>query len=106
MMKTKIFVLLFSFCAFSGSVIAQDRIASAFSRSIELEYKGEYTKAITPLKEVYDEKSYELNLRLGWLTYEAAQYVESAGYYHKAMVLMPYSIEAKLGVKGKKRAAL
>ncbi len=96
-MKTKIFLLLLLFVITSGSLYAQDRVTPAFAKSIELEYKGEYVRAVASLKEVYDEKSYEINLRLGWLSYEAAQYVESAAYYEKAMNLMPYSIEAKLG---------
>ncbi len=96
-MKIKIILVFSAFYGLATSLFSQDQILSAFSKSIELEYKGEYAKAIGPLHEVYTEKSYEMNLRLGWLSYEAAQYVESADYYQKAMALMPYSIEAKLG---------
>jgi tetratricopeptide (TPR) repeat protein len=96
-MKTRIIVLLSGLITFSDPLFSQDQLTRAFSKSIELEYKGEYANAIAPLKEVYNEKSYELNLRMGWLSYEAALYVESAAYYQKAMNLMPYSIEAKLG---------
>lgn len=96
-MKTNLIVLFFSFYVLPTALFSQDRMIVAFSKSIELEYKGEYVKAIAPLREVYDEKSYEMNLRLGWLTYEATQYVESAAYYQKSVDLKPYSIEAKLG---------
>ncbi len=96
-MKTNLIVLFFSFYVLPTALFSQDRMIVAFSKSIELEYKGEYVKAIAPLREVYDEKSYEMNLRLGWLTYKATQYVESAAYYQKSVDLKPYSIEAKLG---------
>ncbi len=69
----------------------------AFSVSYEHETKAEYTKAIDALKKVYDEKSYEINLRLGWLSYMSGLFTESTAYYQKAMKLMPLSIEARLG---------
>jgi tetratricopeptide (TPR) repeat protein len=96
-MKTKIIFLIVAFCALSHASFSQDRVPTAFSKSLELENKSEFAKAIIPLREVYDGKSYEMNLRLGWLSYEAGQYTESVQYYQTAMNLMPYSIEAKLG---------
>ena len=81
----------------AASTLAQDKVTAAFAKSMEWENAADYTKAISSLKEVYDEQSYEMNLRLGWLHYEAAQHVESLSYYEKAIRLKPYSIEAKLG---------
>ncbi|MFZ4401672.1 MAG: tetratricopeptide repeat protein [Bacteroidales bacterium] len=72
-------------------------IQDAFYVSYQHETKAEYPKAIDALKKVYDEKSYEINLRLGWLTYMSGLFTESTTYYQKAMKLMPLSIEAKLG---------
>jgi tetratricopeptide (TPR) repeat protein len=72
-------------------------IQDAFQNSYTHEYKGEYTKAIEVLKAVYDEKSYEINLRLGWVTYLSGLFAESTAYYKKAITLRPFSIEAKLG---------
>lgn len=72
-------------------------IQDAFSTSYQHETKAEYSKAIDVLKKVYDEKSYEINLRLGWLTYMSGLFTESTTYYQKAIKLMPVSIEAKLG---------
>jgi tetratricopeptide (TPR) repeat protein len=72
-------------------------IQDAFSDSYQHETKAEYPKAIEALKKVYDEKSYEINLRLGWLTYLSGLFTESTTYYQKAMLIMPLSIEAKLG---------
>ena len=78
---------------------AQDytKIQDAFSKSYTQEYAGEYSKAIETLKSVYAEDSYEINLRLGWLTYMAGFFTESTAYYHKCIDLKPLSIEAKFG---------
>lgn len=67
------------------------------NKSYELEYKGEYVKAAEAIKKVYNEKSYEINLRAGWVHYRAGLYTESQNYYQKAIALKPYSIEAKFG---------
>lgn len=81
-----------------NNVNAQDAaIQEAFNNSYTLEYKGEYAKAAEAIKKVYDEKSYEINLRAAWLNYEAGFYTESQNYYKKAVVLKPYSLEAKFG---------
>jgi tetratricopeptide (TPR) repeat protein len=72
-------------------------IQEAFEKSYFLEYSGEYQKAIDLLKGVYSEESYEINLRLGWISYMAGFFTESTAYYQKAMDLKPLSIEAKLG---------
>jgi len=69
----------------------------AFSKSYEYETQGTYAKAIEELKKVYLADSYEINLRLGWLSYLQGQFTESSAYYLKAMTLKPFSIEAKFG---------
>jgi len=81
------------------NVNAQDTqaIQEAFEQSYLSEYYGEYSKAIDALKGVYAEDSYEINLRLGWLTYMAGFFTESTAYYQKAIDLKPLSIEARLG---------
>lgn len=70
---------------------------AAFKESYQLEVRWEYEKAIELLEGVYDQKSYECNLRLGWLYYSARQYEESSKYYQKAIDARPMSIEARLG---------
>ncbi len=92
-------IIIFAFIALSLTGFSQDyeSIQSAFEKSYSYEYSGEYSKAIDELKEVYDESSYEINLRLGWLTYMAGFFTESAAYYQKAIDLKPLSIEAKFG---------
>jgi tetratricopeptide (TPR) repeat protein len=69
----------------------------AFEKSYFYEYSGEYQKAIDLLKGVYVADSYEINLRLGWISYMAGFFTESTAYYQKAMEMKPLSIEAKLG---------
>jgi tetratricopeptide (TPR) repeat protein len=69
----------------------------AFRASYAKEYKGDYTGAIAELQKAYKANSYEANLRMGWLKYNARKFAESMEYYQKAMDLKPYSIEAKMG---------
>jgi len=79
---------------------AQDytKLTAAFSESYSKEKTGKYGDAVSALKAYYDPASYEINLRLGWLTYLQGQFTESLGYYNKAIELMPYAIEPRLGV--------
>jgi len=83
----------------SQSLYAQDKssLSDIFSASYTYETSGEYTKAAEVIKKVYDESSYEINLRLGWLTYKVGLFSESTAYYNKAIDLLPLSIEARLG---------
>lgn len=72
-------------------------LQAAFKTSYAHETKSDFTSAIKDLKGVYSETSYELNLRLGWLSYSAGLFTESMAYYKKAIDLMPASVEAKFG---------
>lgn len=74
-----------------------DVVQQAFTNSYTFETNGEYTKAVDALKEVYQEDSYPINLRLGWLTYLSGLFTDSKAYYQKAIALQPMSLEAKLG---------
>lgn len=71
---------------------------AAFSESYTQEANKQYAAAINTIKAVYDEKSYELNLRLGWLTYLNKEYSSSQVYYQKSVSLRPYALEAKFGL--------
>jgi tetratricopeptide (TPR) repeat protein len=77
---------------------AQDATIAAFKDSYTLEKNGEYAKAIEKIKTVYTEDSYEMNLRLGWLNYEAGQYYEAISFYNKAITLRPYAVEPRFGM--------
>ncbi len=83
---------------FSANIFAQENLIQAFKTSYEQEAKGEYKKASETLKAVYNQDSYEINLRLGWLHYLAGLFTESTTYYQRAIDLMPYSEEAKFGI--------
>jgi tetratricopeptide (TPR) repeat protein len=94
-------VSLLAMMAGTGKTHAQkaepEDLRKAFASSYTDEYNKDYAKAIGDLKNVFSEKSYEINLRLGWLHYENLLYTESMNYYRTAMKLMPYSVEAKFG---------
>jgi tetratricopeptide (TPR) repeat protein len=100
-LKRNAYFILFAFITGlpAQKLAAQDYSAlqQAFATSYTLETAGDYSTAISTLKKVYDESSYELNARLGWLNYMAGQFSESTTYYSRAAAIMPYSIEARLG---------
>lgn len=94
----KIICLLLIAITLQFNVKAQDAMVAAFAKSYSYE-KGElYQQAIDVLKEVYQEKHYEVNLRLGYLYYLAGQNQESVKYYTKAVEINPTCIQAKLGL--------
>ena len=98
-MKTTIKLLISAMLLLGTSIVkAQDNaMGEAFTQSYYYEKVGNYSSAIASLKKVYDATSYEVNLRLGWLHYNAGLYKESMTYYQTAINLMPVSIEARLG---------
>lgn len=95
--RTMLFIVL---AIISGNyVFSQEKtLNQAFKESLAYEEKGDYTNAIKELTAVYNENSYEINVRLGWLKYMAGQFTESVTYYEKAIQLMPMSEEARLGI--------
>lgn len=72
-------------------------LKDAFQQSYIQEATGDNIKAVNTLKQVYSESSYELNLRLGWLSYLAGNFTESKAFYSKSVSLMPYAVEARFG---------
>jgi len=94
-------VALISIFIFSAALTyAQDytKLTAAFSDSYAKEKLEKYGEAAAALKAFYDPDSYEINLRLGWLTYLQGQFTESLNYYNKAVELMPYAIEPRFGL--------
>ena len=93
-------ILLVVLIVFGMTAYAQDylKIQAVFQQSYQSEYSGEYSTAINLMKNIYDEDSYEINLRLGWLTYLSGLFTESMPYYQKCIQLKPMSIEARLGI--------
>jgi tetratricopeptide (TPR) repeat protein len=68
---------------------------TAFATSYNYEAIAKYEAAINAITDVYNENSYECNLRLGWLYYLNGKYKESIKYYKKAESLMPAATEPK-----------
>jgi len=90
-----------AFLILGFTTMAQTDINSlkkVFKENYTQEYNKAYSEAIAGLTKVYDENSYEINLRLGWLHYQNKNYSQSQNYYQKASSLKPYSVEAKLGL--------
>jgi len=88
-------LVVMSINAFSQNA---ENVQKAFTESYQQEQEGEYSGAINLLKDIYDEDSYEINLRLGWLHYVSGLFSESTPYYQKCIQLRPLSIEARLGI--------
>ncbi|TSA37403.1 MAG: hypothetical protein D4R64_05745 [Porphyromonadaceae bacterium] len=75
-----------------------DKQRAAFRTSYTQENSGDYKAAVNSLKSVYDDSSYEMNLRLGWMSFKSGDFKESEAYYRKAITLRPYGIEARFGL--------
>ncbi len=73
-------------------------LTEAFMQSYAAEEEKDFAKSIEILEQHYDEKSYEINLRLGWLSYLNGEQLKSKNYYSIAINLKPYAIEPKLGM--------
>lgn len=98
-LKRKLFTVILVLLVTITSIQAQGykEIQDAFTQSYTHETAGEYSKAVEVMKKVYSTDSYEINLRLGWLTYLSGLFTDSQVYYQKAINIKPYSIEAKFG---------
>jgi tetratricopeptide (TPR) repeat protein len=98
-LRKNIVWILFILVSVSGSAqVNQELLEDAFAKSYASEKNGDFKAAMNPLKKVYDEASYEINLRLGWLNYNAGLFDESIIFYSKARELKPYSEEARFGL--------
>lgn len=89
-------ILLISFTGIFAQSTTE--IIEAFKTGYTLEKEGKYKKAADELKKVYSDNSYEINLRIGWLQYNAGLFDEASVHYKKATKLKPYSEEAKFGL--------
>ncbi len=98
-LKTR-FIIIFFGLVLSGAAIGQNHqvLVDAFSSSYAKETAGDYKGGLDALKSVYDKDHYELNLRMGWLSYLSGMLDESQSYYQRAVSLMPMGIEARFGL--------
>lgn len=96
----KIIILSFAWSMISLYLYAQDinGLQKIYRESYQAEADSNYEQAIDVLVAQYDKTSYLMNIRIGWLNYLNGEYFESIEYYEKAITLMPYSLEAKLGI--------
>ena len=98
-LRRSFWIVIFTLVANAAlSQANQSALQEAFSKSYLLEKSSDYSASMDALKKVYDESSYELNLRLGWLNYNAGLFDQSIIFYKKAQKLMPYSEEARYGL--------
>ncbi len=97
-LKAKTLVILLFIFSVNASGQSFVEIKDAFQKSYIQEATGDFSAAAISLKEVYNENSYEINLRLGWLTYLSGNFTEAKAYYNKSISLMPYAIEARFGL--------
>ena len=94
-----LFLFIYLITSKSFAITFQD-IKNAYYNSYKYEMAGNYKDAIRSLMIVYSNypNGYTVNLRLGWLYYLNKNYSNSVFHYKKALQVMPYSIEAKLGL--------
>lgn len=98
-LKLKIaIIVLFSVLFTVVAQVNQQVLETAFSKSYGLEKTGDFSAAMDELKKVYVDNSYEINLRLGWLNYNAGLFDEAVIFYTTAQKLKPYSEEARFGL--------
>ncbi len=92
---TLTFLLFISVSSFSQDTKA---MRDAFTNSFLFESKTLYIDAIKVMKDVYSDKSYLINARLGWLCYLNKEYSNSIIYYKKAADLNPKATEPLWGL--------
>lgn len=106
-MKKNYVVLSLLFVAAIAALISAEVLThktsgktEAFHESLKQENAREYRKSIQTLEAIYKDSpdDYLLNLRLGWLHYNAGNTLESQKYYAQAFTLSNNkSVEALLG---------
>src|SRR5574343_966118 len=93
----KVFSLILLTLSITPIFAQENSVQSALEKSYALEKTANYNEAAQSLMQVYNEKSYEINLRLGYLKYMAGAYNDALSFYKKAIQIMPYAIEPRLG---------
>ncbi len=98
-LKSRIAIILLASVIYTAEAqVNQQVLETTFSKSYELEKTGDFSAAMDVLKRVYVDDSYEINLRLGWLNYNAGLFNEAVVFYTTAQKLQPYSEEAPFGL--------
>ena len=86
-----------------GFVVAQQNSETkmtTFTKSVQEETLGNYQRAIQTIQELSKDYAddYLVQLRLGWLYYNARDYEKSTRHYREAIRISNNSIEALLGI--------
>ena len=76
---------------------AQKDTVAVFYNSYVAEGSKDYVKAIELMNGMYNQNSYSMNLRLGWLWYLKGDFMKSQSYYKTAIMNEAKSVEARLG---------
>ena len=92
----QLFCLLLFASMTTAHVVAQD-LQLAFSNSHAAELRGDYKGAIAALTATKD-NSYLVQLRLGYLHYQANSATEAMNHYQLAIRQRPFAIEPRLGM--------
>lgn len=100
LLKFRIAIILITSLMFfrAEAQVNQQALETAFSKSYGLEKTGDFSAAMDEMKKVYVDGSYEVNLRLGWLNYNAGLFDEAVIFYTNAQKLKPYSEEVRFGL--------
>ena len=98
MKKTPLFFWIMLMMAMPVSALSEQDIKQAYSDSYLYEQQGRLEKsiqALVPVVAAYP-LAYTVNLRLGYLNFNAKQYDKSIKFYAKASQALPASLEPKL----------
>lgn len=104
----KTILLVLAWLAIGGTWSrAEESVTTAWKASLEAEAQTDYAAALKPLTALGNgtATNYYLQVRLGWLHYNAKNYTESIAAYGKASRLMPFAIEPLLGLLLAQQAA-
>ena len=93
--KTIVATLLLSLNSFCQDT---KQLQAGFAKSFINEDKGDYKTTLLDIQSIYSDKSYLVNLRIGWLSYLNKDYTNSIVYYKKACNLMPTATEPLWGL--------
>jgi len=93
-------ILSFLFVLVFGADYSYKQIQEAYFKSYNYEKMADYKDAIKVLIPIYKKypDGYTINLRLGWLFFLNKNYKNSIKHYQKASMVLPNSIEPKLGL--------
>ncbi len=95
-LKTRLWIIMLLFSTTANTQDFDSQL-KAFANAYTFEAEGKYKEAINELQKVYQEGSYEISLRLGWLLYLDGRHTESLAHYQRCIEIRPLSAEARFG---------